>query len=189
MTFEIDVNGRTRTVSVECTAAGHYRIAVDGQPHDVDAVRVGELGLSLLINGTVIAGGPKHPDQSGLTGAPRGISREIRVAPSNVRGELLVGIDGRTVSATVNARRTGGAGADAGGSAYGEQPVVAPMPGRVVRVLVAAGDQVAAQQSVVVVEAMKMENELRSPKIGRVKEVSVTPGTLVETGRVLLVIE
>ncbi len=63
------------------------------------------------------------------------------------------------------------------------------MPGRVVRVLVAAGDTVAARQGVVVVEAMKMENELRSPKAGRVKDVAVTPGTSVEAGRVLIVIE
>ena len=63
------------------------------------------------------------------------------------------------------------------------------MPGRVVRVLVAPGDTVDARQPVVVVEAMKMENELRSPKAGRVKEVAVTPGTSVEAGRVLVVIE
>ena len=71
----------------------------------------------------------------------------------------------------------------------GLQPVVAPMPGRVVRVLVSPGDDVAARQGVVVVEAMKMENELRSPKAGTVKEVNVTPGTSVEAGRVLVVIE
>jgi len=184
MTFEIDVNGRTRTVSVERTAAGHYRVAVDGHPYEIDAIRVGEFGLSLLIDG-----GDSHGRQSGLTDPERGISREIQIAPSSVRGELLVGIDGRTVSAIVNARSTGRAGGDAGKSAHGEQPVLAPMPGRVVRVLVAAGDPVAARQSVVVVEAMKMENELRAPKAGRVKEVSVGPGTLVETGRVLMVIE
>ena len=63
------------------------------------------------------------------------------------------------------------------------------MPGRVVRVLVAAGDEVAVRQGVVVVEAMKMENELRSPKAGRIKEVNVAPGTSVEAGRVLLVVE
>jgi biotin carboxyl carrier protein len=56
-------------------------------------------------------------------------------------------------------------------------------------VLVAPGDAVAARQSVVVVEAMKMENELRSPKAGRVKDVAVTAGTSVEAGRVLVVIE
>ncbi len=63
------------------------------------------------------------------------------------------------------------------------------MPGRVVRVLVGAGDEVAARQSVVVVEAMKMENELRSPKAGRIKEIAVAPGALVEAGRVLVVVE
>lgn len=63
------------------------------------------------------------------------------------------------------------------------------MPGKVVRLLVAAGDAVRADQGLVVVEAMKMENELRSPKAGRVKDVAVTPGTSVEAGRVLVVIE
>ena len=63
------------------------------------------------------------------------------------------------------------------------------MPGRVVRVLVNPGDAVLAKQGVVVVEAMKMENELRSPKAGVVRDVSVTPGTSVEAGRVLVVIE
>jgi biotin carboxyl carrier protein len=59
----------------------------------------------------------------------------------------------------------------------------------VVRVLVTAGDEVAARQPVVVVEAMKMENELRAPKPGRVKEVTVAPGMSVDAGKVLVVIE
>jgi biotin carboxyl carrier protein len=63
------------------------------------------------------------------------------------------------------------------------------MPGRVVRVLVAPGDEVAARQGVVVVEAMKMENELRAPRGGRVKDVTVSAGTSVEAGRILVVIE
>jgi biotin carboxyl carrier protein len=63
------------------------------------------------------------------------------------------------------------------------------MPGKVVRVLVKPGDEVVARQGVVVVEAMKMENELRAPRAGRVKEVSVVPGMSVEAGRILAVIE
>jgi biotin carboxyl carrier protein len=59
----------------------------------------------------------------------------------------------------------------------------------VVRVLAAEGDEVTAGQAVVVVEAMKMENELRSPKAGRVTRVAVTPGMSVEGGRVLVVSE
>jgi biotin carboxyl carrier protein len=63
------------------------------------------------------------------------------------------------------------------------------MPGRIVKVLVKPGDVVAARQGVVVVEAMKMENELRSPKAGTIGEVKVTEGTSVEAGAVLLVVE
>jgi biotin carboxyl carrier protein len=66
--------------------------------------------------------------------------------------------------------------------------IKAPMPGRVVRVLVAAGDRVKARQGVVVVEAMKMENELRAPRDGTVKDIAVAPGAAVESGAVLLVI-
>ena len=63
------------------------------------------------------------------------------------------------------------------------------MPGRVVRVLVKPGDEVAARQGLVVVEAMKMENELAAPRAGRVKEVAVTEGQSVEAGRLLVVVE
>jgi biotin carboxyl carrier protein len=173
MTFEIEINDRSRTISVERRADGRFRVIVDGRPHEVDAVRSGEFGLSLLFD------------------SDAGLSREIEIAPAGdgASGQLLVGIDGRTVGATVNARRTRRAGAHSGADTDGEQAVVAPMPGRVVRVLVAAGDAVRARQGVVVVEAMKMENELRAPKAGRVKDVAVTPGTSVEAGRVLIVIE
>ena len=60
------------------------------------------------------------------------------------------------------------------------------MPGRVVRVLVAVGERVTARQPVVVVEAMKMENELRAPRDGVVEEIRVAPGSAVETGAVLM---
>ncbi len=63
------------------------------------------------------------------------------------------------------------------------------MPGRVVQVLVGPGDEVTADQAVLVVEAMKMENELRAPKTGRVLEVNVAVGRTVEKGELLLVIE
>ncbi len=66
--------------------------------------------------------------------------------------------------------------------------IVAPMPGRVVKVLVKAGDAVEARQGLVVVEAMKMENELRAPGAGTVTEVKVTEGASVEANAVLVVI-
>jgi biotin carboxyl carrier protein len=177
MTFEVELRGRTRMVSIERAAAGKYRVILDGDAHEVDAARVGIHGLSMLVDG-------EH-----------GVSREIQVTPRGdhrpgmQNGELLVTIDGRTVPVTVDGRRTRRASGDAAAGGPGEQAVVAPMPGRVVRVLVTAGDAVEHRQGVLVVEAMKMENELTSPKKGRVKSISVTPGTSVEAGRVLLVVE
>ena len=169
MTFDIEINGRSRTVAVERAGAGRYRVLLDGHSHVVDAVRIGGFGLSLLLDGS-------------------GDSREVQIAPGGAPGEVLVRLDGRSVTALIDGRRAGRASVD-GGTHAGEQSVVAPMPGRVVRVLVARGDDVAARQGVVVVEAMKMENELRSPKAGRVKEVTVAAGASVEAGRVLIVIE
>ena len=71
----------------------------------------------------------------------------------------------------------------------GPAPLVAPMPGLIVRVTVAEGDEVQAGQGVVVMEAMKMENELRAAGKGRVKRVLVSPGTAVEKGAVLVEME
>lgn len=182
MTFEVDVAGRSRSVSVERVRDGaNYRVTVDGCVHLVDAVRVGEFGLSLLLDPPTSDAKAGHDERHG--------SREVSIAPIPGRGEFLVVLEGRTVAVSVNARRTGRAAGEAGGHAHGEQAVVAPMPGRIVRVLVQAGDDVAVRQGVVVVEAMKMENELRSPKAGRVKEVMVSAGASVEAGRVLVVIE
>jgi biotin carboxyl carrier protein len=63
------------------------------------------------------------------------------------------------------------------------------MPGRVVNVLVAVGDEVKAQQGIVVVEAMKMENEVKAPKAGKVVEIKVVAGQAVEKGQLMIVIE
>ena len=70
----------------------------------------------------------------------------------------------------------------------GEQRVLAPMPGRIVRVLVKPGDEVALRQGLVVVEAMKMENELKSPKAGKITELLAIEGAAVESGAKLAVV-
>jgi biotin carboxyl carrier protein len=71
----------------------------------------------------------------------------------------------------------------------GPAPILAPMPGMIVRVSVKAGDRVEAGQGVVVMEAMKMENELRSTAAGTVRSVEVAPGTAVEKGALLVALE
>ena len=171
MTFDVEVNGRGRLISIERAVAGKYRVIVDGRPHVIDAVRVGSFGLSLLFDGANAS------------------SRDVQVAPTGTPGEVLVSLDGRSVTAQVDGRRGGRSPAEGGAHARGEQKVVAPMPGRVVRLLVTVGDEVEARQPLIVIEAMKMENELRSPKAGRVKEIAVAAGDSVEAGRILVLVE
>ncbi len=71
----------------------------------------------------------------------------------------------------------------------GPAPLVAPMPGLIVRVNAQPGDEVQAGQGLVVMEAMKMENELRAPAAGRVRAILAAPGTAVEKGAVLIELE
>lgn len=172
MTFEIEVGGRLRTVSIEALSVaaphgGRFRLRIDGDVHEVDA-RVTDLGWSIVY------------DESGRTA-------DVAVT-ERPGGEVLLQLPHVTVAALVDGRRfrrdqTGAA------AAAGAHRVTAPMPGKVIRVLVHAGEDVAAGQGLVVVEAMKMENELRSPKAGRVKEVAVTSGQSVESGRLLAIVE
>ena len=79
--------------------------------------------------------------------------------------------------------------AGAGGHGEGAARLIAPMPGKVVRVLVEAGQEVAAGDGIVVVEAMKMQNEMKSPKQGKVAALSVEVGATVNGGDLLAVIE
>ncbi len=75
------------------------------------------------------------------------------------------------------------------GLASGREEISAPMPGKLVRVLVAQGDRVEAQQGIAVVEAMKMQNELKCTRAGTVSRVAVAAGATVNPGEVLVVIE
>ena len=176
MTFEIEINGRTRSVTVDRIGEGaggahEYRVTIDGAIRLVDARRTGEADLSLIF-----------PTEARA-------SYDVGFAETARTGEWDVHLPAGTLRAVVNGRRATRGVGEVGGQVHGEQRVTAPMPGRVVRVLVKPGDEVAPRQGLVVVEAMKMENELGSPKAGRVKDVQVTEGTSVEAGRVLVVVE
>ncbi len=175
MTFEVEVAGRTFTVAVERTdRPDRFRVTLDGASRVIDVSRAGDFGLSLLT-------GP----EAGT--AAFSASSDFQIVPGAGHGELLVGLQGRGIGVTVNGRRS--AHAEGALHGHGQVTIVAPMPGRVLRVLAAAGDEVEAGQPVIVIEAMKMENELRAPRAGRIKEMVVAPGTSVDAGRVLAVIE
>ncbi len=111
--------------------------------------------------------------------------RSYRVAPG-APGEWVV--DGRPLAIEVFDPRNLRA-PTAAVSATGRQEISAPMPGKVIRVLVSAGDRVEAGQGLVVVEAMKMQNEMKSPKAGRVVEVRTRPEAAVLAGEALIVVE
>jgi biotin carboxyl carrier protein len=171
MQLQIEVNGRLRAVEVD-QKDGVYRVVIDGVERLVDAAPVDGSTFSLICLGD---------NRS---------SQEVGLSPTGLRGELAVHMPSGVASVRVltgAASRFGRGGAVA--QAAGTQQVLAPMPGKVVKVLVKAGDEVKARQGLVVVEAMKMENELRSPKDGRVSDVLVAEGASVEAGRLLVVVE
>ena len=112
----------------------------------------------------------------------------IVVRPAGVRGRYTIWVDGfrHEVEALDERMRAIRELAGATAGAAGPAPLVAPMPGMIVRVNVEVGARVHPGQGLVVMEAMKMENELRAPAAGTVTAVRVAPGTAVEKGAVLV---
>jgi biotin carboxyl carrier protein len=178
VTVDLEVRGVRRTVEVSRSADG-WVAWIDGRVLDVQLVPVGSRWMLRVAEG--------EAEGAGLHAIR---SHDVAFEPGAPGGGLLVHVDGHAVPVRVDdpraARPRGGGRSPASG---GAQTVVAPMPGRVVKVLVAPGESVAARQPLVVVEAMKMENELRAPGPGTVREVRVTDGAPVESGAVLVVFE
>ena len=115
-------------------------------------------------------------------------SRSFEARVSALDGGYFVDIRGRHIYVQVIDPRESAFGSRAG-EGEGRISVKAPMPGRVVRLLVNAGEEVCAGQGLIVVEAMKMQNELRSPKAGRVISMDVREAQAVGAGQVLAVVE
>jgi len=169
MTFDVTVNGRPWRVAVDpASRVGQFSVVIKGRRRLVDASWITPDTVSLIDGGA---------------------QRELRLQ-KRPDGAFDVAVGGQTFHAVVSTRRGEHVvGSDPPSSpASGPQPLKAPMPGRVVRVLASVGECVVLRQGLVVVEAMKMENELRSPRAGVVTEVRVTPGTAVEAGTVLVVV-
>ena len=168
MQYEVEVGGRRLHVVVTRAGDG-FAVSIDGRTRQVDAARVDAHTLSLVVD--------------------RVWSKEVSIAANPVGGQLAVHVGTIPVAVTLNGRRRGGRKDEGADPASGPQRLVAPMPGKVVRVLVKSGDVVAARQPVVVVEAMKMENELRATRQGTVAEIHVNEGMSVDAGALLVVIQ
>ena len=163
MILDATVDGRTIRVEVR-GRAGRYTVVLDGRSLEIDARETGRHFLSLLVDG--------RSHEAGLEKRPGGYT--VVLDDDVVSVDLAEAAPG----AAPPARRPSG-----------PTRVTAPMPGRLVRMLVAPGQDVAAGQGLAVVEAMKMENELRSPRAGRVREIAAREGQAVDAGAVLLVVD
>jgi pyruvate carboxylase subunit B len=120
---------------------------------------------------------------------PEGGGAQTLVDVDGAAPDLTVTVDNVSTPLKLTSARAKVAGRAAPAVKVGPASVQSPMPGKVVKVLVAVGDEVKAGQGVVVVEAMKMENELKAPKDGKVKAISVKEGQPVEAGQTLATLD
>jgi biotin carboxyl carrier protein len=164
--LEAEVDGQAACIGVREQAEDRFHVTVQGRKLDVDTRLVRPGFLSLLIDGrSYLAGFERLP--AGYVVTIGHATFVISLAePTGTRSAL-----------------------SAPRAAAGPARLKAPMPGKIVRVLVELGANVAAAQGLVVMEAMKMENELKSPRVGRVLELHVREGETVEAGQPIAVIE
>ena len=174
MKLEVQIAGRggrlgpqARKVQVEVARAGpRLLLRLDGRELEADAVEVATGTYSILLQGQ---------------------SFEVRVQPEP-DGRLHVQTCGEEFPVEILDPRVWRGKRGGVLEAEGRQQVTAPMPGKIVRLLVAAGDTVEAGQGLLVVEAMKMQNEIRAPKSGTVERIFVSEGQPVTAGHALAIV-
>lgn len=164
MIFDATVDGKTMRVEVR-GKDGRFSVTVGGRALDVDCQETGRDFVSLLIEG-----------------------RSFEVGLEKRGSGYAVAFPDDTLVVELQDAARGGAPATRKGPS-GPARIAAPMPGKIVRVLAAAGQTVSAGQGLVVMEAMKMENEIRAPRAGRIRSVDVRETQAVETGALLVVLE
>jgi biotin carboxyl carrier protein len=162
MKFEVVINGARRTVEIELND-NRWRISLDGETIEADAVEVAPNIFSILLNRN---------------------SHEVRITPMPA-GALTLQTGHQEFTAEVTDPRAWRGRRHGALEAEGRQQILAPMPGKIIRVLVQVGEKVEAGQGLLVVEAMKMQNEIRSPKSGTVERLLAKEGQPVNAGEVL----
>jgi biotin carboxyl carrier protein len=165
MKYEVRIGGKTRIVEFERHSNG-WQATLDGRRGAADVTEIAPNTYSVLLEGE---------------------SHEICVTPSP-GGKLNLQTGRFEFEAEVVDPRSWSGRRHAGVEAEGRQQIVAPMPGKIVRVLVKPGDRVEVLQGLMVVEAMKMQNEIRSPKNGMIERVQVEEGQTVNAGEVLCIV-
>jgi biotin carboxyl carrier protein len=164
MKLTIELGGSKRTVDL-ARVNGPVSFLIDGVPVEADAVEIATGLYSILIGGE---------------------SFEVRVEP--MQASLRVYVAGQEYSVTFHDPRRWRRKRGETPESQGRQQVLAPMPGKIARVLIKAGETIEAGQGLVVVEAMKMQNEVRSPKSGLIERILVSEGQSVNAGEVLAIV-
>ena len=164
MTYDVIVDGKSVRVELARVGAG-WECKLDGRKLTADAVVTSPAVLSLLIAGKVYE-----------------VKREASAT------DLHLWVGSARYQVEVRDPRAYRSRRAAAVSGEGPQQVVSPMPGKVVRILAPAGTKVEAGQGIVVVEAMKMQNEMKASRSGRVTTVSVKEGSTVAAGDLLATI-
>jgi biotin carboxyl carrier protein len=173
-TYKITVGGKSHKVEVESVAATPpssngelaYRVRLDGREITVSCVPISAGSLSLIVNG-----------------------ESFDVACERVGERLQVSVRGAIYESIVSDPRSLRSQKRSGLADSGEQKLTASMPGKVIRIIASVGDQITAGQGILIIEAMKMQNEVRSPKDGQLKKLLVRQGANVVAGEVLAIIE
>jgi biotin carboxyl carrier protein len=176
MKFVAMMDGKQHTIEVQKDADnGTYVMSLDGRSFEVDARKMPSQIVSMLLDNKSYDVDLERIARKSDTLDGR---VHVRVRGRVLRFEIL---DERRLKM----KEAQGFRLDVGGLAS----IDSPMPGKVIKILAKEGDEVKEGQGVIVVEAMKMENELRTPKAGVVKEIKVKEGDAVEAGARLAVIE
>jgi biotin carboxyl carrier protein len=165
MIYEVKVADKTHRVELHKETNG-WRCKLDGRDMPLDVIAPEEGVLSILLDGkSYEVKQESNGSEINIVIGPQRFPTQVR-DPRSFRG-----------------RRA------ADGAGEGARKITAPMPGKVVRILAPAGTAVEHGQGVIVIEAMKMQNELKSPKKGTVKKVTVREGAAVEAGQALAEVE
>ncbi|HEV2687393.1 MAG TPA: biotin/lipoyl-containing protein [Bryobacteraceae bacterium] len=163
-----------------------YEVTVDGKPHRLD-LRKADGGWECQFDGREIKVDAVVTRRDVLSMLVDGHSYEVKREQTPSDLHMWVGSTRHAVELrdprSLQSRR------NAAGDEKGPRKLLAPMPGRIVRVLVGEKSAVEAGQGIVVVEAMKMQNEIKSPKKGIVQKVLATAGAAVNAGDVLAIVE
>ena len=167
-----------------------YEITVSGVVHQVEVERQAG-ALHCKVDGKIVPADVFFPQRGMMSLLVDGRSYEIRVEDNAEGADVIVAHRGKNerLACQIRDPRALRGHKSAGASAEGPKKITAPMPGKVVRILATAGSQVELGQGVIVIEAMKMQNELKAPKSGRVAKILPNEGAAVNPGDTLAIIE